>query len=137
LFPARQRNAAARWISELAIKCAGPSQKAGELSGGNQQKIAIARLLHHNVDILVLDEPTRGIDVGSKAQIYRLIDALVADAPRHTPRAVLMVSSYLPELLGLCDRIAVMQRGRLGEAVPAQSLTEHELLMAVTGGTAA
>jgi ribose transport system ATP-binding protein len=137
LFPARQRSAAARWISELAIKCAGPSQKAGELSGGNQQKIAIARLLHHDVDILVLDEPTRGIDVGSKAQIYRLIDALVADAPGHKPRAVLMVSSYLPELLGLCDRIAVMQRGRLGEAVPAQSLTEHELLMAVTGGTAA
>jgi ribose transport system ATP-binding protein len=137
LFPARQRSAAVRWISELAIKCAGPSQKAGELSGGNQQKIAIARLLHHDVDILVLDEPTRGIDVGSKAQIYRLIDALVADAPGHKPRAVLMVSSYLPELLGLCDRIAVMQRGRLGEAVPAQSLTEHELLMAVTGGTAA
>jgi len=137
LFPARQRSAAARWISELAIKCAGPAQKAGELSGGNQQKIAIARLLHHDVDILVLDEPTRGIDVGSKAQVYRLIDALVADAPGHKPRAVLMVSSYLPELLGLCDRIAVMQRGRLGEAVPAQSLTEHELLIAVTGGTAA
>ena len=137
LFPARQRGAASRWISELAIKCAGPAQNAGELSGGNQQKLAIARLLHHDVDILVLDEPTRGIDVGSKAQIYRLIDALVADSPGHKPRAVLMVSSYLPELLGLCDRIAVMQRGRLGEAVPAQSLTEHELLMAVTGGTAA
>ncbi len=137
LFRARQRRAAARWISELSIKCAGPWQKAGELSGGNQQKIAIARLLHHDVDILVLDEPTRGIDVGSKAQIYRLIDALVADAPGHKTRAVLMVSSYLPELLGLCDRIAVMQRGRLGDAVPAASLTEHELLMAVTGGTAA
>jgi ribose transport system ATP-binding protein len=137
VFPARQRDAAARWISELAIKCAGPAQKAGELSGGNQQKIAIARLLHHNVDILVLDEPTRGIDVGSKAQIYRLIDALVADSPGGKPRAVLMVSSYLPELLGLCDRIAVMQRGRLGEALPAQSLTEHDLMLAATGGTAA
>ena len=137
LFPARQRGAALRWISELAIKCAGPSQKAGELSGGNQQKIAIARLLHHDVDILVLDEPTRGIDVGSKAQIYRLIDGLVADAPNHKPRAVLMVSSYLPELLGLCDRIAVMQRGRLAQAVPAQSLSEHDLMMAVTAGTVA
>ena len=134
LSPSRQRAAASRWISELAIKCAGPAQKAGELSGGNQQKIAIARLLHHDVDILVLDEPTRGIDVGSKAQIYRLIDALVADAPGRTPRAVLMVSSYLPELLGLCDRIAVMQRGRLGTAVQAGSLSEHELMMAVTGG---
>ena len=58
-----------------------PAQTAGELSGGNQQKIAIARLLHHDVDVLLLDEPTRGIDVGSKAQIYRLIDELVADAP--------------------------------------------------------
>jgi ribose transport system ATP-binding protein len=137
VFPARQRGAASRWIAELAIKCAGPWQKAGELSGGNQQKIAIARLLHHDVDILVLDEPTRGIDVGSKAQIYRLIDALVADAPGHKPRAVLMVSSYLPELLGLCDRIAVMHRGRLGQAVPAQSLSEHDLMMAVTAGTVA
>ena len=137
LFPARQRSAASRWISELAIKCAGPAQKAGELSGGNQQKIAIARLLHHDVDILVLDEPTRGIDVGSKAQIYRLIDALVADAAGHRPRAVLMVSSYLPELLGLCDRIAVMHRGRLAEAVPAQPLSEHDLMMAVTAGTVA
>jgi ribose transport system ATP-binding protein len=134
LSPSRQRAAASHWISELDIKCAGPSQKAGELSGGNQQKIAIARLLHHGVDILVLDEPTRGIDVGSKAQIYRLIDALVADVPGRKPHAVLMVSSYLPELLGLCDRIAIMQRGHLGEALPAASLSEHDLMMAATGG---
>jgi len=134
LSPARQRAAAARWISELEIKCAGPAQKAGELSGGNQQKVAIARLLHHDVDVLILDEPTRGIDVGSKAQIYRLIDALVADASAGTPRAVLMVSSYLPELLGLCDRIAVMKRGRLGDASPAETLSEHDLMMAATAG---
>ena len=101
----------ARWRSSARAGAAG-----GELSGGNQQKVAIARLLHHDVDVLVLDEPTRGIDVGSKAQIYRLIDELVA-VPRRggrAPKAVLMVSSYLPELLGLCDRIAVMRRGRLG-----------------------
>ena len=134
LSPARQRAAAARWISQLEIKCAGPDQKAGELSGGNQQKIAIARLLHHDVDVLILDEPTRGIDVGSKAQIYRLIDALVADAPGRASKAILMVSSYLPELLGLCDRIAVMRRGRLGSPMPAAGLTEHELMMAATGG---
>ena len=134
LSRSRQRAAAAKWISELEIKCAGPGQKAGELSGGNQQKIAIARLLHHDVDVLILDEPTRGIDVGSKAQVYKLIDALVADRTSGRPRAVLVVSSYLPELLGMCDRIAVMKRSRLGEAVPAASLTEHELLMAVTVG---
>ena len=134
LSPARQHASAAGWISRLDIKCAGPEQKAGELSGGNQQKIAIARLLHHDVDVLLLDEPTRGIDVGSKAQIYRLIDALVSEAPGRTPRAVLIVSSYLPELLGMCDRIAVMQRGRLGEAVPARTLTEHDLMIAATVG---
>ena len=91
-----------------------------ELSGGNQQKVAFARLLHHDVDVLVLDEPTRGIYVGSKAQIYRLIDALVSDAtPR--PRGILLVSSYLPELLGLCDRIAVMRSGKLlAQGTPAE-----------------
>jgi ribose transport system ATP-binding protein len=136
LSPARQHAAAARLIDRLQIKCTGPAQKAAELSGGNQQKVALARLLHHDVDLLVLDEPTRGIDVGSKAQIYRLIDALVAEAPGRKPRAVLMVSSYLPELLGLCDRIAVMRRGRLGEPVPAGTLSEHDLMMAATGGGA-
>jgi ribose transport system ATP-binding protein len=136
LWPGRQRSTASRLIEQLEIKCAGPAQKAGELSGGNQQKIAIARLLHHDVDVLVLDEPTRGIDVGSKAQIYRLIDALVADASGRRPRAVLMVSSYLPELLGLCDRIAVMRRGQLTEPVPAETVSEHDLMMAATGGAA-
>ena len=100
----------------------------GQRSGGNQQKIALARLLHHDVDVLVLDEPTRGIDVASKAQIYRLVDDLASRG-----KAVLMVSSYLPELLGLCDRIAVMQRGRLGPAQPAEGLTEHDLMMQATG----
>ena len=79
--------------------------------------------------MLLLDEPTRGIDVGSKAQIYELIDALVSErAPGGEPRAVLMVSSYLPELLGVCDRIAVMCRGRLGEPRPVAELTEHGLM---------
>jgi ribose transport system ATP-binding protein len=136
LSPSRQRAAASTWIERLQIKCAGPAQKAGELSGGNQQKIAIARLLHHDVDVLLLDEPTRGIDVGSKAQIYRLIDGLVAEGGGRTPKAVLMISSYLPELLGLCDRIAVMRRGQLGEAVPVDTLSEHDLMMAATGGGA-
>jgi ribose transport system ATP-binding protein len=140
VFPARQQAASRTWIAKMDIKCAGPAQPAGELSGGNQQKIAMARLLHHDVDVLVLDEPTRGIDVGSKAQIYRLIDALVADreagsAPLspHKPKAVLMVSSYLPELLGLCDRIAVMRRGRLEAPQPAEGLTEHDLVRRATG----
>ncbi len=134
LSPARQHAAARTWIEKLAIKCGGPSQTAGELSGGNQQKIAIARLLHHDVDVLLLDEPTRGIDVGSKAQIYKLVDDIVAAGPGRTPKAVILVSSYLPELLGLCDRIAVMRRGRLGEPAPAGTFSEHELMMASVGG---
>src|SRR6185503_16820323 len=137
VLPARQREAAARWIERMAIRCGGASQPAGALSGGNQQKVAIARLLHHDVDVFILDEPTRGIDVGSKAQIYRLIDSLVADTAGGRRRAVLMVSSYLPELLGLCDRIAVMQRGRLRPPRPAAGLTEHDLMMQATGADAA
>ena len=134
LSPARQQAAAGTWIEKLQIKCAGSSQSAGELSGGNQQKIAIARLLHHDVDVLLLDEPTRGIDVGSKAQIYRLINEVVSTGSERPPKAVLLVSSYLPELLGLCDRIAVMRRGHLGEAQPAATFSEHDLMMAAIGG---
>ena len=128
--PARQAQAARRWIERLDDQVHGTRPAASELSGGNQQKIAMARLLHHDVDVLVLDEPTRGVDVGSKAQIYRLVDALVSDVNGATAKGVLMVSSYLPELLGLCDRIAVMRRGRLSPPVPAGLLTEHSLMMA-------
>ena len=133
VLPGRQRRAAAGWMERLGIKASDARQPVGELSGGNQQKVALARLLHHDVDVFVLDEPTRGIDVASKAQIYALIDGLVASAPGGRPRAVLMVSSYVPELLGLCDRIAVMHRGRLGAPRPAADLTEHDLVLAATG----
>jgi len=131
VFPRRQQHAASRWMERLRIKAGSPRQAVSELSGGNQQKVAMARLLHHDVDVFVLDEPTRGIDVASKAQIYELIDELVAaDAER--PRAVIIVSSYLPELLGLCDRIAVMRRGRLGTLRPASEWTEHSLMLQAT-----
>jgi ribose transport system ATP-binding protein len=135
VWPDRQRDAATRWVERLGVRCADVGQPAAELSGGNQQKVALARLLHHDVDVLVLDEPTRGIDVGSKAQIYRVVDSLVTSA--RPPKAVLMVSSYLPELLGLCDRVAVMRRGRLSAPQPAAALTEHDLMMAATGGASA
>ena len=125
VLPSRQDAAATRWIDRLAIRCAGPRQAVAELSGGNQQKVAVGRLLHHDVDVLVLDEPTKGIDVASKAQIYKLIDELVSGGQK----AVLLVSSYLPELLGVCDRIAVMARGRLGAARDVAEWNEHSLLM--------
>jgi ribose transport system ATP-binding protein len=134
VLPRRQEAAAQTWIQRLGIRARTVRQRVGELSGGNQQKVAIARLLHHDVDVLLLDEPTRGIDVGSKAQIYALIDALVS-GPK--PKAVLLVSSYFPELLGLCDRIAVMHRGTLGPARPVEEWTEHALTLAATGASTA
>ena len=118
-----------RWIESLAIKCPGPHVATGSLSGGGQQKVAMARLLDCGLDVLLLDEPTRGVDVGSRAEIYRLIDALACDG-----KAILVVSSYLPELLGLSDRIAVMYRGRLLPAKPASDFTEATLLEATTSG---
>jgi ribose transport system ATP-binding protein len=177
--PTLQRKSAHQWIERLDIRATGPRQEVSRLSGGNQQKVALARLLHHDVDVLVLDEPTRGIDVGSKAQIYKLINELVSGPPEgghyrnrppedgrsrteppeggrsrteppeggrsrgeagdatvvsgfsrtHPPKAVLIVSSYFPELLALCDRIAVMSRGRLGEPRPASEWTEHALVL--------
>lgn len=137
VWPARQEAAARRWIDRLGIRCASPQQPAGQLSGGNQQKVALARLLYHDVDVLVLDEPTRGIDVASKAQIYELIDAFVSEQSGARPKAVLMVSSYLPELLGLCDRIAVMCRGRLGPARPVAEWDEHRPVLEAAGAGAA
>jgi ribose transport system ATP-binding protein len=129
--PAGQAAQSARWIEKMAVKCRGPHQVIGDLSGGNQQKVAIARLLHHGVDVLLLDEPTRGIDVGSKAQIYKLIDELALQG-----KAVLLVSSYLPELMGVCDRIAVMCRGVLGPARRVKEITEEQIMLEATGAGA-
>jgi len=126
-----QRNldsAAAPWIDRLGVRLRSSRQPVADLSGGNQQKIAIARLLHHDAEILLLDEPTRGIDVGSKAEIYRVIDELACSG-----KAVLLVSSYLPELLGVCDSIAVMCRGRLGPARAAEQTDEHKIMTEAIG----
>lgn len=123
--PSGQDRASRPLIEKLGIKCRSARQKAGDLSGGNQQKIAIARLLHHECDLLLLDEPTRGVDIGAKAQIYGLVNEMALAG-----RAILVVSSYLPELLGICDRIAVMNRGVLGEAKPREMWSEHSLMAA-------
>jgi ribose transport system ATP-binding protein len=133
--PRGQSSASEPLIRRLSVKCSSPRQPVSSLSGGNQQKVALARLLHADVDVLLLDEPTRGIDVGSKAEIYQLIDELALGDPARSrpPRAVLVVSSYLPELLGLCDRIAVMCRGRLGKCRPVAELDEHSIMLEATG----
>jgi ribose transport system ATP-binding protein len=115
----------------MKIKAKGPAQKVGDLSGGNQQKVALARLLHQKAGILLLDEPTRGIDVVSKAQIYEWIGELAREG-----KAVLFVSSYLPELLGICDRIAVFHRGGLVESRPAREWDAPGLMAVATVGRA-
>ncbi len=124
----RQHQVAQRWVGELRIKCRDAAQPIGELSGGNQQKVALARLLEHPARIFLLDEPTRGIDVGSKAQIYQLVSELAAAG-----KAVVVVSSYLPELLGLCDTIGVMCRGELAAVRPRAQWNEAEIMRTATG----
>ena len=106
-----------------------PAQPAGDLSGGNQQKVALARLDYTQSRVLVLDEPTRGIDVGSKAVIYEWIGREAARG-----RACVFTSSYLPELLGVCDRIGMMYRGRLVALGPREAWNEEKLLRAATTG---
>jgi ribose transport system ATP-binding protein len=124
----RRRKAVENWLRRLGVRCSGPEQAVGELSGGNQQKVALARLLHQQADVLLLDEPTRGVDVGSKAEIYRLIGELAAQE-----KGVLFVSSYLPELLGVCDRLAVMARGQLSPARPVQEWDPEQVMLHATG----
>ena len=126
----KQFSVTSDWIRKLSVKARSPAQPMMELSGGNQQKIAMARLLQHDANILLLDEPTRGVDVGSKAQIYRLIGELARRG-----KAIIFVSSYFPELLGICDTIGVMCRGELSELRPADEWTEHGIIAAAVGRT--
>ena len=125
---ARQDSAARAIIERLSVRTPGPRAPVVRLSGGNQQKVALGRLLHQDPDVLLLDEPTRGIDVASKADIYRELRRLSGAG-----KGILMVSSYLPELLGVCDRIAVMSRGKLSPARPAAEWTAESVLHAAIG----
>jgi ribose transport system ATP-binding protein len=131
LSTGRACQAAAGWIKRLGIRTQGPGQLVGSLSGGNQQKVAIARLLHQEADVLLLDEPTRGIDVGSKADIYALLGELAGQG-----KAILWISSYLPELLGVCDSLAVMHRGLLSEKRPVADWTPEAIMQVATGESA-
>jgi ribose transport system ATP-binding protein len=111
------------WMARLQVKAQSPEQDIAALSGGNQQKVAIARVLHQDAQVLLLDEPTRGIDVGTKSEIYRLIGQLAAEG-----RSVIFVSSYCHELLAVCDRIAVMSRGRITAVRNADAWNEQSIL---------
>ncbi|MEO5959045.1 MAG: ATP-binding cassette domain-containing protein, partial [Opitutaceae bacterium] len=122
-----ERNFALDFIRDLAVKCSGPEAPGGSLSGGNQQKISLARWLATKPKLLILDEPTQGVDVGAKGEIHKIIRRLAKEG-----LAVLLISSDLPEVLGMSDRIGVMRGGTLASILPAQS-EAHTVMAAALG----
>jgi rhamnose transport system ATP-binding protein len=122
-----ERALADQFIRDLAIKASGPHMRAGNLSGGNQQKVALARWLAAQPRVLILDEPTQGVDVGAKAEIHKIIRRLAAQG-----LAVIMISSELPEILGMSQRIAVMRGGTITEMLPGNA-DPHRVMAAALG----
>lgn len=121
----RERAEFGRFIDKLKIKVPNQEQRAGNLSGGNQQKVVLAKWLARNCEVLIFDEPTRGIDVGSKYEIYLLMNELAAQG-----KAIVMISSELPEVLGMADRIVVLHEGRVtGEIADARSATQEAIML--------
>lgn len=130
LREARRRAAVAALVDDVRAKCAGLDAPATTLSGGNQQKLALARLLHMDAKLWLLDDPTRGIDVAAKRDIHDLVRGRVADG-----RAALVASSDIPELLAWCDRIAVLSRGQVVAVRAASEWDEDAILAAATGAS--
>jgi rhamnose transport system ATP-binding protein len=126
-FPT-ERSLAQEYIRDLGIKAPSPDTRASNLSGGNQQKLALARWLAARPKVLILDEPTQGVDVGAKAEIHKLIRRLAAQG-----LAVLMISSELPEILGMSDRIAVMRGGTIAAVFDRQNANAHNIMAAALG----
>jgi ABC-type sugar transport system ATPase subunit len=113
------------YIQKLRIKCSSPAQRAGRLSGGNQQKVVIAKWLARGAKVLLFDEPTRGIDIGAKKEVFEVMDSLA-----RAGAAILMVSSELPELLQVPDRVLVMRQGRITGELPGRTTQEEIMRLA-------
>src|SRR5690606_31038162 len=118
-------------IRQLSIKTAGPGQEVRFLSGGNQQKVVIGKWLAASPRVLILDEPTRGVDIGAKEEIYRLMNRLTREG-----MAILLISSDLPEVLGMSDRVLVMHQGRIAAEFKREEATQEKILAAASGGCA-
>jgi L-arabinose transport system ATP-binding protein len=118
-----ERRIASEYVRRLNVRTPSIDQEVGKLSGGNQQKVVLARWLAARPRVLILDEPTRGIDVGAKAEIYRLVDELANEG-----LGIMFISSELTEVLGLADRIYVMQNGRITGELPGPGTTEEQVL---------
>jgi ribose transport system ATP-binding protein len=125
----REREAADQWARRLGVRCGSVEQRVMELSGGNQQKVILARWMFRNCEILIFDEPTRGIDVGARFEIYRLLEGLAAQG-----KAILVVSSDMRELLLLCDRIVVMSAGRVAATFSRDAFEEDAIMQAALSG---
>ncbi len=125
----RERAAGDDYIKQLNVVCASGYQQVGNLSGGNQQKVVLAKWLYTESDILIFDEPTRGIDVGARQEIYRVMDNLTK-----TGTSILMVSSDLPEIMAIADRIYVMREGRFVAELACEDTTQEEVIAYATGG---
>ena len=123
-----EQDLATRFAKRLRVRAPTMETAIASLSGGNQQKIALAKWIARECDVLVVDEPTRGIDVGAKAEIYQLLDELACEG-----QALLVISSELPELIGLCSRILVMREGRLAGEVPRAEFSEAGLMQLMAG----
>lgn len=123
----RETSVVEDFCKKLRIKAPGIDAQVSSLSGGNQQKVVLAKWIYTDPDILILDEPTRGIDVGAKYEIYQIIHELADEG-----RAVLMISSELPELLGMCDRIYTMSHGHITGEVPGKVATQESLMKLMT-----
>jgi rhamnose transport system ATP-binding protein len=128
---ARERSLAARWADRLGVKRRRMADPVATLSGGNQQKVVLGKWLATEPDVLIVDEPTRGIDIGAKVEVHALLAELAAAGI-----AVLMISSELPEVLGMADRVLVMHEGRLTAELSEEDATEEAVLRAATGGAA-
>jgi ribose transport system ATP-binding protein len=119
---------AARWVRDMRIKTPSLTQPARLLSGGNQQKVVLGKWLAADVDVLIVDEPTRGIDVPAKVEIYDLMNRLTAEG-----KGILMISSELPEVLGMSDRVLVMRGGRVVAELESARTTQAEVLAFALG----
>lgn len=125
----REKEIAEEYVNKLRIVTPSVSQKAGLLSGGNQQKVVLAKWLFTDCDIVILDEPTRGIDVGAKREIYEIINQLAADG-----KGVIVVSSEMEEVMGICDRILVMREGRISGEIQRDAFSQQKISEYAIGG---
>ena len=127
---AKEKSLISRGIEEFKIRCFGTEHECGNLSGGNQQKVVLAKWIYTEPKILILDEPTRGVDIGAKKEIYNVINDMARKGV-----AIIMVSSELPEILGMSDRVMVVREGDVRGILNIENASQESIMTLATGGT--